>query len=54
MKKTISLLFFALFACGVFAQDNNEAVNTNKWIDTYSGLNAAKDWNFCPTFCQLG
>jgi tetratricopeptide (TPR) repeat protein len=45
MKKTVLVLFFALFACNVFAQDNNEAMNTNKWIDTYSALNAAKDWN---------
>lgn len=33
-----------LFAIGAFAQ-GNEAENTNKWIDTYSSLNAAKDWN---------
>ena len=45
MKKTISALCIALFSWGAFAQNNSEAENTNKWIDTYSTLNQAKDWN---------
>ena len=45
MKKTISALCLALFSWGAFAQNNSEAENTNKWIDTYSTLNQAKDWN---------
>ncbi len=45
MKKTLLTLAMSLFALGIVAQDNNEAANINKWIDTYQGLNAAKDWS---------
>ena len=43
MKKTITTFFMLLCTFFAFAQD--EAVNTNKWIETYEGLNASKDWN---------
>lgn len=43
MKKTITTFIMLLCTCFAFAQD--EAVNTNKWIETYNQLNTAKDWN---------
>lgn len=42
MKKTLLMLAFLFSGMALMAQSEEE--NLNKWIDTYSNLNSAKNW----------
>jgi hypothetical protein len=45
MKRTLTTFIMLICSVFVFAQQADDAAATNKWIETYEGLNASKDWN---------
>ncbi len=45
MKRTITTFLMLICSVFAFAQQADDAVATNKWIETYENLNTAKDWN---------